>query len=123
MFRQINLRDENRRVPNQRGISSSPIVYRDLTKDFQKIFRIFSSDVFCFILTKLGSEGYFISFPKIFQQLFNNSSRTSNSWQLYNKALIYQLFIPSEYFGIWISLSVNKSMVMDGHNSESDLNK
>ena len=35
---------------------SLPITYRELTEDFPKTFQIFSRDVFCLILTKLGLE-------------------------------------------------------------------
>ena len=49
--------DENCRVLIQlRFTASLPITYRELTEDFPKTFQIFSRDVFCMILTKLGLE-------------------------------------------------------------------
>ena len=33
-----------------------PIIYRELTEDFPKIFQVFSGNIFGLILTKLGFE-------------------------------------------------------------------
>ena len=73
---------------NQRQFADN---YQITRRRFSENFQIFSGNVLGLILTKLGFELYFISFPKISRQLSENSPTTS--WWLYNKALVNQLFV------------------------------
>ena len=116
------MRDENCRVLIQIRFSASlPITYRELTEDFPKILK------FLFVVRV------------IFHQVSENFP-TPSRW-LYNRALINQLWGPygkifgpwffvrtsfhsvhtsklrSEYFAVWTSQLVNKSILLYGYSS------